>query len=63
MREAYRLVRSRLAQGEAAPGDAVDAEAVLNRAELDYIHSTFDYLIALARLHYAMGTPLAARLP
>jgi outer membrane protein TolC len=62
-REAYRLVVARSRQGDATPAELTDAEAALTRAEQDYANSIYDYLTALDRLQYAMGTtrtPLTA---
>ncbi len=54
--ESYRLVRSRYKEGEATPSDIIDADTELIRAQQGYFNSVYDYLIALARLDYAMGT-------
>ena len=48
------VARSR--QGDATPAELTDAEAGLTRAEQDYANSVYDYLTALDRLEYAMGT-------
>jgi outer membrane protein TolC len=53
--ESYRLVVARAGRGDATPSDVVDAETALTRAQQDYLNSIYDYLIALARLEYAMG--------
>ena len=55
-RESYRLVRARYKEGEATPTDITDAETALVRAQETYYNSVYDYLTALARLDYAMGT-------
>jgi outer membrane protein TolC len=55
-RETYRLVLARTRQGDATPAEVTDAEAALTRAEQDYFNAVYDYLSALARLEYAMGT-------
>jgi outer membrane protein TolC len=55
-RETYRLVRARARQGDAIPAELTDAETALTRAEQDYSNSVYDYLSALARLEFAMGT-------
>jgi outer membrane protein TolC len=55
--ENYRLVQARFRRGDATPSDITDAETALTRAQLDFQTSVHDYLIALARLEYAMGTP------
>jgi outer membrane protein TolC len=53
--ENYRLVGARAQRGDATPSDVIDAETALTRAQQDYLNSIHDYLIALARLEYAMG--------
>jgi outer membrane protein TolC len=63
-RETYRLVVARSRQGDATPAEITDAEAALTRAEQEYTNSVYDYLTALARLEYAMGsvpTPASLR--
>jgi outer membrane protein TolC len=50
-----RLVRARFRQGDATSADITDAESTLTRAQQAYLNSIHDYLIALARLEYAMG--------
>ena len=55
-RETYRLVVARAGEGDATPAELTDAEAALTRAQQDYYNSIYDYLTALARLEYAMGT-------
>jgi outer membrane protein TolC len=55
-RETYRLVVARSRQGDATPAELTDAEAGLTRAEQDYANSVYDYLTAVERLRYAMGT-------
>jgi outer membrane protein TolC len=55
-RENYRLVRARNVQGDATPSEVTDAETSLTRAQQDYLNSIYDYLTAVARLEYAMGT-------
>src|SRR5262245_53550591 len=56
-REAYRLLRARAARGDATPAEVTEAETALTKAEQDYLNSTYDYLIALARLNFAIGLP------
>ena len=59
--ENYRLVRARAATGDATPSEITDAEAALTRAQQNFLNSTYDYLSAIAKLEYAMGTaPTAA---
>jgi outer membrane protein TolC len=55
-RETYRLVVARALRGDAIPAEVTDAEAALTRAAQDYSNAVYDYLTALARLEYAMGT-------
>jgi outer membrane protein TolC len=55
-RESYRLVRARYKEGEAIPSDLIEAQTALVGAQESYYNSVYDYLIALARLDYAMGT-------
>jgi outer membrane protein TolC len=56
-RETYRLVVARSRQGDATPAELTDAEAALTRAEQDYANSIYDYLTAVDRLQFSMGTP------
>jgi outer membrane protein TolC len=61
--ENYRLVRARAKQGDATSAEITDAESTLTRAQQSYLNSIHDYLIAVARLEYAMGvtpTPTTA---
>jgi outer membrane protein TolC len=53
--ENYRLVKARSNVGDATSAEITDAESTLTRAQQDYLNSIHDYLIALARLEYAMG--------
>ena len=55
-RETYRLVAARARPGDAIPAELTDAAASLTRAQQDYFNAVYDYLTALARLEYAMGT-------
>jgi outer membrane protein len=55
-RETYRLVVARSRLGDAIPAELTEAEAGLTRAEQDYANSLYDYLTAVERLQYAMGT-------
>jgi outer membrane protein TolC len=55
-RETYRLVVARAGRGDAIPAEVTDADAALTRAAQDYSNAVYDYLTALARLEYAMGT-------
>jgi outer membrane protein TolC len=62
-RETYRLVVARSRQGDATPAELTEAEASLTRAEQDYANSIYDYLTALERLRYAMGTTATPMTP
>jgi outer membrane protein TolC len=62
-RETYRLVVARSRQGDATPAELTDAEASLTRAEQDYANSIYDYLTAIERLQYAMGTTPTPQTP
>jgi outer membrane protein TolC len=53
--ETYRFVKAREERGAALPAEITDAESALTRAQQAYSNSIHDYLIALARLEYAMG--------
>jgi outer membrane protein TolC len=53
--ENYRLVKARAKVGDATSAEITDAESTLTRAQEDLLNSIHDYLIALARLEYAMG--------
>jgi outer membrane protein TolC len=53
--ENYRLVRARANVGDATSAEITDAESTLTRSQQLYLNSIHDYLIALARLEYAMG--------
>jgi outer membrane protein len=61
--ENYRLVRARAVSGDATPSEIIDAETALTRAKQNYLNSTYDYLSAVAKLEYAIGTtPTAANI-
>jgi outer membrane protein len=53
--ESYRFVKARAKEGEALPAEITDAESALTRAQQNHLNSIYDYLIAVARLEYAMG--------
>jgi outer membrane protein TolC len=53
--ENHRLVRARAKLGDATTAEITDAESALTRAQQNYLNSIHDYLIALARIEYAMG--------
>jgi outer membrane protein TolC len=56
-RENLRLVGNKYRNGTATPTDIVDAETTLTRAQQQFSSASSEYLAALARLDYAMGTP------
>jgi outer membrane protein TolC len=61
--ENNRLLRARAKVGDATSSEITDAESTLTRAQQAYSNSIHDYLIALARLEYAMGvtsTPVSS---
>jgi outer membrane protein len=60
--ENLRLVRTRYRNGNATPTDIADAESTSTRARQRFQVATYDYLIALARLDYAIGNPPALSL-
>jgi outer membrane protein TolC len=62
-RENLRLVRDKYRNGNATPTDIVDAETALTRARQRFYSATYQYLAALARLDYAMGSPQGSLLP
>ena len=53
--ENLRLVRVRYRNGNATPTDIVDSEAALTRSQQRFFSATYTYLVALARLDYAVG--------
>jgi TolC family type I secretion outer membrane protein len=53
--ENLRLVRVKYANGDATPTDVVDAETALTRSRQRLNSAVYTYLVALARLDYAMG--------
>jgi outer membrane protein TolC len=62
--ENYRVVNARFEKGDATSTEIVDAESTLTRAQQAHLNSIHDYLIALARLEYAMGvTPTPRNAP
>jgi outer membrane protein TolC len=62
--ENARLVRARAKEGDATSAELTDAESTLTRAQQTHLNSIHDYLIALARLEYAMGvTPTSGSPP
>jgi len=56
--ENLRLINNKYAQTAATPTDVVDAETLVTRSRQNYHAAVYDYLVALARLDYAVGTPV-----
>ena len=56
--ENLRLINNKYAQTAATPTDVVDAETLVTRSRQNYHAAVYDYLVALARLEYAVGTPV-----
>lgn len=61
-RETLRLVQARYNRGDAKPTDVVDAQTALTRAEQNANNARYAYLIALARMEFATGSPLSTLL-
>jgi outer membrane protein TolC len=53
--ENLRLMRVKYGNGDATPTDIVDAETALTRSRQRLSSAVYTYLVALARLDYAMG--------
>jgi outer membrane protein TolC len=53
--ENLRIVTVRYNNGDATPTDVVDGETALTGAQQRYYRSTFNYLVALARVDYVTG--------
>ncbi len=62
-RENLRLVGNKYRNGNATPTGIVDAETTLTRAQQRFSSATYEYLAALARLDYALGSPQGSWLP
>jgi len=54
-KEAYRQARARYRAGEGTNTDVLDVRTALTRAEANHTQSFFDYNVALAALHRAVG--------
>ncbi len=54
-REAYRQARARYRAGEGTNTDVLDVRTALSRAEANHTQALFDYNVALAALHRAVG--------
>jgi outer membrane protein TolC len=57
--ENLRVVRSQVEHGDVSPTDVADAELILVRARESYYTALYDYQIALSRLAFAVGRPVA----
>ena len=57
-RETYRIVQARAQEGDATAAEVFEAETAATQAEQEYQHAIYDYLLALARLEYAMGADI-----
>jgi len=55
--ENLRLVRQKYRNGNATPTDIVDAETALTDAQQRLTSATYEFLAALVRLDYALGSP------
>jgi len=54
-RETYRIVQARAREGDATAAEVFEAETAVTQAGQEYQNAIYDYLLALARLEYAMG--------
>jgi outer membrane protein len=54
-KEAYRQAKARYRAGEGTNTDVLDARMALSRAEANHTQALFDYNVALAALHRAVG--------
>ncbi|BBO66393.1 transporter [Desulfosarcina alkanivorans] len=54
-KEAYRQARARYRAGEGTNTDVLDVRTALSRAEANHTQALFDYNVALAALHRAVG--------
>jgi outer membrane protein len=54
-KEAYRLARASYRAGEGTNTDVLDVRTALSRAEANHTQALFDYNVALAALHRAVG--------
>ena len=58
-RENFRLVGNRLKTGDAIPSELIAAQTMLTRMEQAYNSAFYDYQVAVARLEFATGAPIA----
>ncbi len=61
--EALRIVRQRYRAGTATPTDVIDAETTATRSDQRYVSARLEYLSALARVAYVMGSDPESLLP
>ncbi|HVX13457.1 MAG TPA: TolC family protein [Pirellulales bacterium] len=58
-RENFRMVNNRYQSGDAQPTDVIEAQTSQTRAEQQYNSNIYEYQTAVARLEFAVGTPIA----
>ncbi|MDO9068239.1 MAG: TolC family protein, partial [Deltaproteobacteria bacterium] len=56
--EALKIARARYESGQATNLDVLDAQLALTQAQTNRIQAVHDYLVSLAKLEKAVGTPL-----
>jgi outer membrane protein len=61
--EALRIVRQRYRAGTATPTDVIEAETAATRSDQRFASARLDYLSALARVAYVLGSDAASLLP
>jgi outer membrane protein TolC len=61
--EALRIVRQRYRAGTATPTDVIDAETTATRSDQRYASARLEYLSALARVAYVLGSDPESLLP
>ncbi len=61
--EALRIVRQRYLAGTATPTDVIDAETSVTRSDQRYVSARIEYLSALARVAYVLGSDPESLLP
>ena len=60
-RESFRLMSNRLKTGDAIPAELIGAQTTLTRTQQGYNTAFYDYQVAVARLEFATGAPIARR--
>jgi hypothetical protein len=58
-RENFRMVNNRYQTGDAQPTDVIEAQTSQTRAEQQYNGTIYEYQTAVARLEFAVGSPIA----